>query len=393
VQVVVHYHEIALKGRNSAFFVGRLAANLRRSLSDLPGSGVDVLHGRLLARVDDAAGWERVQERIAAVLGIANFARIEATPLEMEALSRGVLVALHGRSFGSFRITARRSHKGFPLTSVEIERALGGAVKAATGVRVDLGQPQLTVFVEVLRDRILFALEKLPGPGGLPVGSSGRVMALLSGGIDSPVAAYRMMKRGCRVVLVHFHAFPLQDRSTIEKVHELARRLARYQFRSRLLLVPFGPVQQTIVASCPAPLRVVLYRRFMVRIAEALGHRHRTKALVTGDSLGQVASQTLDNLAAVDDAAQGLLLRPLAGMDKQEITAEARRIGSFEVSTLPDQDCCQLFVPRGPATAASLEDVHAAERELDTAGLVAAAMGGTEEQAYEFPEVLSPAVL
>jgi thiamine biosynthesis protein ThiI len=311
----------------------------------------------------------------------------------MEALTLGVLDALRGRSFASFRITAKRSYKGFPLNSAEIERALGASVQAATGTRVDLTGPELTVFVEVMRERILYSLEKLPGPGGFPVGASGRVLALLSGGIDSPVAAYRMMKRGCRVVLAHFHAFPLQDHSTIDKTRELARVLARYQYRSRLLLVPFAPVQQAIVASCPAPLRVVLYRRCMLRIAEALARRHSARALVTGESLGQVASQTLQNLAVIDEAARGPVLRPLIGMDKQEITAEARRIGSFEVSTLPDQDCCQLFVPRGAATAAALADVRAAEQALDLGTLLYAAVRGTERQGYEFPEVPAPAML
>jgi thiamine biosynthesis protein ThiI len=194
-----------------------------------------------------------------------------------------------------------------------------------------------------------------------------------------------MMKRGCSVVAVHFHSFPLQDRSTIDKARELSRRLARFQYRTRLLLVPFGTVQQTVVASCPAPLRVVLYRRLMVRIAEALAGRHRAMALVTGESLGQVASQTLDNMAVIDEAALGPVLRPLVGMDKEEITAQARRIGTFEVSTLPDQDCCQLFVPRSPATAARLDEVKRAEDELDVAGLVGSAVLQAEAETYEFP--------
>jgi len=252
-------------------------------------------------------------------------------------------------------------------------------------VRVDLEQPELNVFVEVLRDRIFYCVEKLAGPGGFPVGSSGRVAALLSGGIDSPVAAWRLMKRGCRATLVHFHAFPLQDHTTIDKVRELTRILTRWQLRTRLLLVPFGPAQQTIVAQAPAPLRVVLYRRFMVRIAEALAFRVRAKALVTGESLGQVASQTLDNLRTIDEAARGPILRPLVGMDKEEITREARRIGTFEVSTLPDQDCCQLFVPRGPALAAHVDEVRRAEEGLDVQGLVTAAVRETSEERFEFP--------
>ena len=343
------------------------------------------LPGRLSMDVPDAAGWELVRERVGSVFGVANFSRAHETALDLEQLKTEAVGALRGRSFGSFRVTTKRSYKGFPKTSGEIDREVGAAVHQATGVRVDLEQPELTVHVELLQDRIFYSYEKHKGPGGFPVGSSGRVLALLSGGIDSPVAAYRLMKRGCTAVLVHFHAFPLQDRTTTDKARELARILTRFQFRTRLLLVPFAPAQQAIVAACPAPLRVVLYRRFMVRIAEALAARARARALVTGESLGQVASQTLDNMAVIDEVAAGPILRPLVGMDKEEITAEARRIGTFETSTLPDQDCCQLYVPKSPAVAATLSQVREAESALDTGALVTAAVAGVEEERFEFP--------
>jgi thiamine biosynthesis protein ThiI len=322
---------------------------------------------------------------VGSVFGVANFSRAYEVAPDLEALKAAALGSLRGRAFGSFRVTTKRSYKGFPKNSGEIDREVGAAVHEATGVRVDLERPELTLFVEVLQDRIFYSWEKHKGPGGFPVGTSGRVVALLSGGIDSPVAAHRIMKRGCTVTLAHFHAFPLQDRTTIDKARELARILTRFQFRTRLLLVPFAPVQQTIVARCPAPLRVVLYRRFMVRIAEALAGRARAKALVTGESLGQVASQTLDNMAVIDEAATGPVLRPLVGMDKEEITAEARRIGTFDVSTLPDQDCCQLYVPKSPAVAATLAQVREAEAGLDVTGLVASAVSQTEEERFEFP--------
>ncbi len=382
--IIARYHEIALKGRNRPFFVDKLARNLRRATSDLGGK-VQVMAGRVGIEVPDEHPWETVKERVGNVFGIANFSRTRSAPLDMEALEHSVVASLAGQAFGSFRITTRRSYKNFALNSGAIDRALGAAVQKATGMRVSLEEPEIVVFVEVLRDRILYSFERCPGAGGFPVGSSGRVMALMSGGIDSPVAVWRLMKRGCTVIPVHFHAFPLQDHTTIDKTMVLARILTRYQFKTRLLLVPFGEAQQTIVASCPAPLRVVLYRRFMVRIAEALAVRNRAKALVTGESLGQVASQTLDNIAAIDDAATMPVLRPLVGMDKEEITREARRIGSFEVSTLPDQDCCQLFVPRSPATAATVKELLEAESALDVAGLVEAAVAATRAETFTFP--------
>jgi thiamine biosynthesis protein ThiI len=383
--IAVRYHEIALKGGNRPFFVDRLAQSLGRATADLGPGRVRVLPGRLTVELPDDVPWDVARERIGSVLGVANFSRVHEVPPDMEALKAAAVDAVRGRELGSFRVRARRSDKRFPLVSLQIERELGGAIKQATGARVDLDHADTTVLAEVLRDRILFSFEKLPGPGGFAVGSSGRVAALLSGGIDSPVAAWRMMKRGCTVLFVHFHAFPLQDHATIDKARELARILTRYQYASRLLLVPFATLQQTVVASAPAPLRVVLYRRFMVRIAEALAARHRAKALVTGESLGQVASQTLDNMSVVDEAARGMVLRPLAGMDKEEITEQARRIGTFEVSTLPDQDCCQLFVPRSPATAATLEEVRQAEQAFDGPALVAAAVQATEEERFTFP--------
>jgi thiamine biosynthesis protein ThiI len=384
MNVILRYHEIALKGRNRPFFVERLAVNGRRLLADLGGK-VHVMAGRLRVELPDDVRWEEAERRLRDLFGVANFSRAHETPLDMAALQREATAAVAARGASSFRVTTRRSFKGFPLNSPQIDRELGAAIHMGTGIPVSLEHPEVTVYVEVLGDRILYSFERQAGAGGFPVGSSGRVVALLSGGIDSPVAAWRMMKRGCTVFPVHFHAFPLQDRTTIDKVTELARILTRYQLRLRLLLVPFAEVQQTIVAACPAPLRVVLYRRFMVRIADVLAARQRARGLVTGESLGQVASQTLDNMNVIDEAAQGLVLRPLVGMDKEEITQQARRVGTFEVSTLPDQDCCQLFVPKSPSTGATLEEVRRAESVLDVPGLVASAARQAVEERFEFP--------
>ena len=384
VNVLVHYHEIALKGGNRRFFVAKLADNLREATSDL-GAKVHVLAGRLVVEAAEGVAWDLLKERIGTCFGVANFARTEASARDIESLKTAAVASLRPRRFESFRVTTKRSDKAFPMLSGDVDRELGSAIQEATGVRVDLVTPDLNVMVEVLKDRIFYSTEKLAGPGGFPVGSSGRVAALLSGGIDSPVAAWRMMKRGCSVALIHFHAFPLLDRTTIDKARELARILTQYQYQTRLVLVPFGTVQQTIVAEAPAPLRVVLYRRFMIRIGEALLSRLKAKALVTGESLGQVASQTLDNIAAIDEAARGPVLRPLVGMDKDEITKQARRIGTFEVSTLPDQDCCQLYVPRSPSTGARLSEVREAEARLDVAGLVAGAVKGHSQERFWFP--------
>jgi thiamine biosynthesis protein ThiI len=254
---------------------------------------------------------------------------------------------------------------------------------------VDLEHPEVTLHVEVLPREIYFSFGREAGPGGLPVGVSGSVVVLLSGGIDSPVAAHRLMKRGCHAVFVHFHSHPFQDGTSRQKAADLVQCLTRFQHLSRLYLVPFGEVQREIVSKAPGPLRVVLYRRFMVRIASEIARREGAKALVTGESLGQVASQTLDNLAVVEEAVGMPILRPLIGSDKEEIVQQARALRSYEISILPDQDCCSLFAPRHPATFSNLEEIGQAESNLQVDALVRMALDQIEIRAFEFPESAS----
>ena len=221
----------------------------------------------------------------------------------------------------------------------------------------------------------------------MPVGVSGRVACLLSGGIDSPVAAWRLMRRGCRVLLVHFHSYPILSRASQEKTRELARLLAQFQFHSRLFLVPFGEIQQQVTLSVSPPLRVVVYRRLMMRIAERIGRNHRAQALVTGEVVGQVASQTLENLSSINSVVTMPVLRPLVGMDKDEITAEAQRLGTYPISIIPDQDCCTLFTPRHPATKARPRDVESAESTLPIDEIVDRAVASAVVEDFEFPDV------
>jgi thiamine biosynthesis protein ThiI len=282
-------------------------------------------------------------------------------------------------------VSARRADKRFPLTSPQLEREVGGRIKQAKGWRVNLGDPELTVHVDVMSDHAFYFFGKEPGAGGLPTGTGGRVACLLSGGIDSPVAAYRLMRRGCSVLLIHFHSYPILSRASQDKVREIAALLTRYQLRSRLLLVPFADVQQKVLLTVAPELRVVMYRRLMMRIGERLARRWRARALVTGEVVGQVASQTLDNLTTIAQATDYQILRPLVGMDKDEISAEAERLGTFPISIIPDQDCCTLFTPRHPATRARIADVEAAEQALPIGDLVAQAVGGVEVETFQYP--------
>jgi thiamine biosynthesis protein ThiI len=382
---VVHYHEIALKKRNRPQFVKQLVNNIHRAVSDLPVTQILSLPGRLLVELSDERRWRQLRERLARVMGIANFVRATRVNLDVEAMATAAIESLAGSPFSSFRITTRRANKKFPLNSMEIDREVGGRVKAAYGADVNLTLPERTVFIEVLNNEAFVSSERTDGPRGVPVGTGGWVAALLSGGIDSPVAAYRMMKRGCRIVFVHFHGEPFLSRASQQKAKELVEVLNRYQCHSRLYLVRFGELQREIMLSVPAALRVIVYRRFMIRIAGALAKRRKAKALVTGESLGQVASQTLENLSVIEQAAELSVLRPLIGMDKEEIIAQAKAIGTYEISILPDQDCCQLFIPDHPATRSRIHEVVAAEENLDIDALVDSAVEAAEEAVFEYP--------
>jgi tRNA uracil 4-sulfurtransferase len=384
--VLIRYHEIALKKGNRPYFIELLRRNLMSSVKDLGVKEIRSLPARLLLTFKADYDPEVLIERIRGVFGVANFSMVERTPRDIDVLRAKILESLSGHQFSSFRIETQRGDKTFALNSPEINRQLGAAVKERSGARVDLTDAELTVTVEILPRDAFFGFDKIAGAGGLPIGASGRVVALVSGGIDSPVGAYRMMQRGCRLIFVHFHSTPYLDQTSQEKVRQLVRELTRRQFQSRLYMIPFGEIQRQIVAAVARPLRVILYRRMMLRIAEQVARREKCKALATGESLAQVASQTLENMAVIQQAAQLPILRPLVGMDKQEIIDQARRIGTYEISSIPDQDCCQLFVPKHPATKARLVDVQEDESRLDIEELIRLGTTNATEEEFIFPE-------
>ncbi len=383
--VVIHYGELALKGRNRPWFIRLLVRSIERQLADLDVIDVRALVGRIIVRLGPGANWPEVRRRLAMLPGIGNFARATHVLPDLDAIGDAVVAAVAGRSAPSFRISARRADKRFPIPSPDIEREVGRRVQEATGWPVDLSHPAVTIRVEVLTADAFYFFDKERGAGGLPLGTGGKIMCLISGGIDSPVAAARLIRRGCRAHFVHFHSYPILSRTSQDKVRTLVERLTEHQLRSRLHLVPFGTVQQKVVVSVPPPLRVVIYRRLMMRIAEKLAWKTGAHALVTGDSVGQVASQTIDNLAVVDAVATMPILRPLIGFDKEEITLEAQRLGTYETSIIPDDDCCTLFTPRYPTTRASCDVVDVAERELDVAGLVDEAVRAAVLEDFSFP--------
>jgi tRNA uracil 4-sulfurtransferase len=387
---IVHYHELALKGRNRDYFEQRLVRNIRLALKGLGVKRIESLRSRIRVVLPPSVPDEIVKDRLARVFGIANFLIAQTVPLEMthpdlSPLNTAIGQDIQHRTFATFRVTAKRADKRLTLTSMDVERDVGKYLCALTGKKVSLTNPDLTVYIELLSKEAYYSADKVAGPGGMPVGVSGQVACLISGGIDSPVAAYRMMKRGCRALFVHFSGRPLVSRASEEKVHDLVQTLTAHQYQSRLYVIPFGEIQREIVAHAPAPFRVVLYRRLMFRIAEELARREQCWGLVTGDSLAQVASQTPENLSVIQEAAELPVLRPLIGMDKVEITDQAQRIGTFSISIEPDQDCCSLFTPPHPSTRTRIDDIRKIERAFDIGALVKQGLDKAETSEFIFP--------
>jgi len=371
--VLLKLGEIVLKGRNRQQFERLLHDNIRRAVRDL---GVDIRvwqrEGVIVLRVAGAeAGGlvaetavDMVAERMKNVMGLARVCRAVRVAKDPEA-AIAAAVALTAGCPGSFAVRARRRDKRFPVTSAELAVQIGSRIQQEYGYPVNLRTPDTTVYVEVDQREVFVFTQGWAGQGGLPVGMSGRALVLMSGGIDSPVAAYRMMRRGLRCSFLHFSGMPLTGPESVYKAYGLARQLDRYQTDTRLFVVAFGSAQRRLASSGAGKLQIVAQRRLMLKTGAVLARRLRAAALVTGDSLGQVSSQTLANITALDDAVDLPILRPLIGMDKGDIVAEARRIATLGISELPDQDCCSLLTPRQVETKARIEDLRKIEARLD----------------------------
>lgn len=371
--VLLKLGEIVLKGRNRHQFERMLEQNVRTAVKDTGihadltrREGVVVLRVPLTGRstAEHATAVEQVAQRVADVPGIVRVCRAWRVAKTPEATVEAAIDLTKGTT-GPFAVRPRRRDKRFPLTSSQLAVLVGREIQQAHGLPVDLRHPETEVFIEVDQREVFVFTSGLPGQGGLPVGMSGRAVALMSGGIDSPVAAYRMMRRGLRCTFIHFSGMPLTGPESVYKAYALVRGLDRFQGGSRLFVVPFGKTQQALASSGADRLQVVAQRRLMLKTAEALARRLHASALITGDSLGQVSSQTLQNITALDDAVGLPIMRPLIGWDKTEIMAEARRIRTLSISELPDQDCCTLLTPKRVETRARIDDLRKIETRLD----------------------------
>ncbi|CAN5780032.1 tRNA 4-thiouridine(8) synthase ThiI [soil metagenome] len=386
--LVAHYHEVGLKGRNRRFFEDALTRNLKEALKGTGYTRARHAFGRFIVDFSGDARIEEAATRAARVFGVAYVGVGERAEPDMNDLKSAALRLIGQTTFSTFAVRARRAHSSFSGRSQSINTEIGQALRDASGAAVDLRNPDTTFWIELFGGEGIAYRRRLAGPGGLPVGVSGKLMALLSGGIDSPVAAWLMGRRGACIELVHFHGLPYTDPSSVRQATELAGALAAYHLEIALHLVPLAEAQREIVTHAPSSLRTLLYRRMMLRIAAALGEERHAQGLVTGDSLGQVASQTIENIRAVDAAVPAAqVLRPLIGLDKLAIIEHAKQIGTFEISTRSYEDCCVLFQPRSPATRANAELCARAERDFDAEAAVGKALAGTETVVKKLPSV------
>lgn len=392
--IIIHYAEIALKGENRRSFENRLVENIKHAFIGLEFKKIERLSGRILVTVFPENKIENFERALNNVFGISHFSfgwEVDADLEEIKKILSDVLRKEISRrmerkkTVSTFRVTASRAEKNFPLTSDEINYKIGEYIfeELGLGLKVNLKNPDINCFIEIVGKKALLYFDKIKGVGGLPVGVSGKVLSLISSGFDSPVAAWRLMKRGARVHYIHFHSYPRTSKASINNVKNLVKILDKYQFGSKLYLAPLLDIQREIFSKCGERLRIILYRRFMFRIAEALAVEIKAGALVTGESLGQVASQTLENIGVVNNAVSIPVFRPFIGTDKIEIIDQAKKIGTYEFSSQPYEDCCSLFTPRHPATKARLEQVRFEESKLDSEKLIKEAIERIEKAEFE----------
>ncbi len=385
--IIIHHSEITLKKGNRGFFETRLRNNIRHAITDIPGTRVKMDYGRFLLYYPEEADERLLLDRLKNVVGTSYLRVAHQGSTELDGLKEQIYQTVKDKEFDSFRIDTRRADKDFPHNSVEINRIVGAHIQSKTRTKVDLSdRADLTVTIEIFNKQVFYSVESVEGLRGLPVGSTGKVVSLLSAGIDSPVSSHIIMTRGCHVVFVHFHSFPFTEKTSVYNAIHLTELLTRYQYYSILYIVPLAEIQRQIIAKAPTKLRIILYRRMMFRLAERIAKRERARALVSGESLGQVASQTLENIGAIANAVSLPVLRPLVGMNKDMIVKRARELGTYKISTEPHDDCCSYLVPRNPETKAKMEDVLAAEQNLMWLELLRESLHQTEIKKLHFPE-------
>lgn len=366
--IICHYSEIGLKRGNRSFFEKCLIDDIKKKIPSELFLSVSRISGRILVKLTDDAykSKEKLKDDLLSVFGISSFLFCTRDDQEINSISDTAINLLEKERFKTFKIETKRSEKSFSMNSQEVNAQVGEAVlKKIPNIKVQMDNPDMICFIEIVGKDSFISTEKYKGQGGLPAGSGGRAISLLSGGIDSPVASFLMMRKGVRLTLVHFHAYPETSKESINKVIEIARLLSRYQPKIKLYLVPFASAQREILINNLPENRMILYRRLMLKISSKIAQKERCFAVVTGESLGQVASQTIENIRVIEEGCEFLILRPLISEDKENIIKKAKMIGSYDISILPHDDCCVRFIPQHPKTKADIAEIMDEERKID----------------------------
>ena len=378
-RILIRYGELSTKGRNKKMFTQKLASNIKKALVDYPQVKVIPDYDFMYLDLHEAPE-EAVIEKVKPIFGIQSISPVYIIEKNMEVAKKVVLDLLSQENLEgkTFKIMTKRSDHTFEMDTNQINLFLGDAVlEIYPEIKVQLKQPDITVRIDVRREHIMVSLKTIQGAGGLPVGTSGRVMLMLSGGIDSPVAGYLAMKRGMEIQCVHFASPPYTSPQALEKTKLLAAKIARFGGSIQFLTVPFSRIQEEIKKSVPEAYLMTIMRRFMLRITDQLRENARALAIANGESVGQVASQTLDSMVAINDVTNTPIIRPVATMDKLDIIKVAEEIDTFELSIQPFEDCCTVFAPPSPKTKPKLEKARQYEQRLDVEGLIKEAVEQT----------------
>lgn len=377
--IIIHYGEIGLKGKNRRIFEETLIKNIKEAIGN-EIRNIYREYGRIIIEEKKNANYKKIKERLSFMPGIENFSFAFPANLDIEDIKKKALEIAKKEKFNSFKIVAKRGNKKFPYTSMKINEIVGREIKEKMNKKVDLENPEMEIFIEIGNNKAYLYKEKLNGVGGLPVGSQGKVISLLSGGIDSPVASFLIMKRGCKVVFIHFYNENLVDEP--KKVEEIIKRLTNIQLKSDAYFIPFSDAQSEIIKYTPSKYRMLVYRRVMTMIANRIAEKEKAKAIVTGDSIGQVASQTIENLKCIYEASFFPILTPLIGMNKREIIEMAKILQTYEISIKPYEDCCSFMVARHPATKSSVEEIKKIEASINMEKIIEDALNRAIRKSY-----------
>jgi len=364
--IIVHYHELSLKGKNRNWFEKTLLKNIKRHLYNLPFTNISRLSGRIIIEEIDSSLLDQYINIMSNVIGIRNFILAAETPLDLEQIKNKALEASHSYDKkNSFRISSRRQNKNFKFTTRQINQIVGQHIVDQKGLKVNLDNPDLDILIEIVNDKAFIGTKKIRTFGGLPVGTGESALSLISSGIDSPVASFNIIKRGVSLDYIHFHSAPATSRQSIYNVESILKQLCRYQMSCTLYLFPLLDIQNIIMDQIDSKYWVVLFRRAMIKIANKVAKEYRYKVLISGENIGQVASQTLSNIATIDDASSIPIIRPLAGHNKEEIVDQAEIIDTYQISIEPYQDCCSYFVPPNPETKSNLDRIQRLEKKFN----------------------------